>query len=182
MPSAHLARARAVPGPWGDCRARCPAGASRWVEDPDLAAHGLQQPSRLEGEQPAVGALAQGAVEHQEARLVARGFAHARRSGVGESNSSASSAGKNGVVHIVGFQDAAWPASYQPWVRFTTATTASITGTSMRTPTTVASAAPDSKAEEADGRGHRQFEEVARPDQRRGSGHAVLTPSLRLSR
>jgi hypothetical protein len=36
-------------------------------------------------------------------------------------------------------------SSYQPWLRLTTATTASITGTSISTPTTVASAAPDWK-------------------------------------
>ena len=35
--------------------------------------------------------------------------------------------------------------SYQPFVEFTTRTTRSITGTSISTPTTVASAAPDSK-------------------------------------
>jgi hypothetical protein len=36
------------------------------------------------------------------------------------------------------------PVSYQPLLAFTTRTTASITGTSINTPTTVASAAPDS--------------------------------------
>jgi hypothetical protein len=39
----------------------------------------------------------------------------------------------------------AGPASYQPRVLFTIFTTDSITGTSMRTPTTVASAAPELK-------------------------------------
>ena len=37
------------------------------------------------------------------------------------------------------------PRSYQPLLRFTTRTTSSITGTSINTPTTVASAAPESK-------------------------------------
>src|ERR1035437_5131569 len=37
------------------------------------------------------------------------------------------------------------PASYQPRVRFTIFTTESMTGTSIRTPTTVASAAPELK-------------------------------------
>lgn len=39
----------------------------------------------------------------------------------------------------------AYVASYQPLLALTTLTTSSITGTSISTPTTVASAAPDSK-------------------------------------
>ncbi len=63
--------------------------------------------------------------------------------------------------------------SYQPRERLTKFATASITGTSISTPTTVASAAPDSKPNRRDRRGHRQFEEVARADQRRRTGDAV---------
>src|SRR5690606_36214423 len=48
---------------------------------------------------------------------------------------------RHGVLSQAGF----CPASYQACERLTTATTASITGTSMSTPTTVASAAPDWK-------------------------------------
>ena len=65
------------------------------------------------------------------------------------------------------------PASYQPLLRFTIRTTDSITGTSISTPTTVASAAPGLEAEQADRRGDRQLEEVAGADQRRRAGDAV---------
>jgi hypothetical protein len=43
------------------------------------------------------------------------------------------------------FRRTAWPLSYQSFVAFTIFTTDSITGTSTKTPTTVASAAPDAK-------------------------------------
>jgi hypothetical protein len=56
-------------------------------------------------------------------------------------------------------------------------TTDSMTGTSISTPTTVASAAPDFEAEQADGGGDGQFEEVAGADQRRGPGDAMRSPA-----
>ena len=49
-----------------------------------------------------------------------------------------------------------------------------MTGTSIRTPTTVASAAPELKAEQADRRGDGELEEIAGADQRRRTGHAML--------
>ncbi|MCY1559438.1 hypothetical protein D9M68_964810 [compost metagenome] len=49
-------------------------GQSGRVEDPDLATHGLEQPGGLEGEQAAVGALAQRPVEDQEPGAVLRGL------------------------------------------------------------------------------------------------------------
>jgi hypothetical protein len=51
------------------------------------------------------------------------------------------------------------------------ATSDSMTGTSMSTPTTVASAAPEVEAEQADGHGHGQLEEVGRADHGGGGGH-----------
>ena len=68
-------------------------------------------------------------------------------------------------------------ASYQALLPLTTRTTSSITGTSISTPTTVASAPRRVQAEQADGGGHRQLKEVGRANQRRGAGHAVLRPA-----
>ena len=66
------------------------------------------------------------------------------------------------------------PRSYQPLLPFTIATTDSMTGTSMSTPTTVARAAPEFEAEQRNRSGDRKLEEIARPDQCRRSRHTVL--------
>ena len=58
----------------------------------------------------------------------------------------------------------AGPASYQRLLALTIRTTDSITGTSIRTPTTVASAAPEEKP---------KLEEVAGADQGGGRRNAV---------
>ena len=59
-------------------------------------------------------------------------------------------------------------------VRLQAAQTESMTGTSTRTPTTVAERRAGIRAEERDGGGHRQFEEIAGADQRAGRGDGVL--------
>src|SRR5450631_371801 len=52
--------------------------------------------------------------------------------------------GRSAVQRCAG-ETLALPASYQPLLELTTLTTSSITGTSINTPTTVASAAPELK-------------------------------------
>ena len=65
--------------------------------------------------------------------------------------------------------------SYQPFDRLTTLTTNSITGTSMSTPTTVASAAPGMKSKKTDCCRDRQLEKVGCTDE---GGRACDTVSL----
>ncbi len=67
----------------------------------------------------------------------------------------------------------AWPGLNQVWVRRQIFTSISITGTSMRTPTTVARAAPLERPCMHDGRGHGDREVVARADPGRGGGVGV---------
>ena len=59
-------------------------------------------------------------------------------------------------------------------MRLQAAQTDSITGTSTRTPTTVASAAPDSGPNKRDRRGHGQLEEIGGADQRARRGDGML--------
>ena len=66
------------------------------------------------------------------------------------------------------------PASYQPLLAFTIETTLSMTGTSIKTPTTVARAAPELEAEQRYRRRDRQLEEIAGADQGRRRRHAML--------
>ena len=63
--------------------------------------------------------------------------------------------------------------SYQSLLACVILTTDSMTGTSTSTPTTVASAAPDSKPNRPIAVGHRELEEVAGADQGGGRRHAM---------
>ena len=68
----------------------------------------------------------------------------------------------------------AWPRSYQPFDRFTIQTTDSMTGTSISTPTTVASAAPDWKPNRLMAAATASSKKLLRADQGRRAGDAML--------
>jgi len=96
-------------------------------------------------------------------------------------------AGKSGLSHD-GEPDAparpsrAPPASYQPLVRFTIRTTDSITGTSIRTPTTVASAAPESKPKRLIAAATASSKKFEAPMSAEGPATQCASPVARLSR
>ena len=71
------------------------------------------------------------------------------------------------------------PVSYQPRVAFTTLTTSSITGTSISTPTTVASAAPDSKPNRLIAAATASSKKLLAPISADGQAIACCSPSLR---
>ena len=73
-------------------------------------------------------------------------------------------------------------ASYQPCERLTTATTASINGTSISTPTTVARAAPEAKPNRPMAVATASSKKLLAPMRADGPATQKATPSLRLSR
>ena len=124
------------------------------VEDPGLGAHVPQQARGLLGQEAAVGALAQRAVQQQDARRM-RGRPFRAPACRGPARPGTARRGWEGVTSPVlgcsdlrslgGIRGTASAARTSRWLRLTNATTDSITGTSTSTPTTVASAAPDLK-------------------------------------
>jgi ACR3 family arsenite transporter len=73
------------------------------------------------------------------------------------------------------------PASYQALLRFTTRTTSSITGTSISTPTTVASAAPDSKPNRLMAAATASSKKLLAPISAEGQATLCASPSRRFS-
>src|SRR5512139_424808 len=73
------------------------------------------------------------------------------------------------------------PFSYQPLLRLTTFTTPSITGTSISTPTTVASAAPDWKPNSAIAAATASSKKLDAPISADGPATLCCSPTLRLS-
>ena len=74
------------------------------------------------------------------------------------------------------------PASYQPFERFTIATTDSITGTSIRTPTTVASAAPELKPNRLMAAATASSKKLLAPISAEGAATQCASPVARFSR
>ena len=134
------------------------AGATRWWSNSAPAATS----PRCAGSAKAWGA----AHPHQPHRT--RGGARQRRGNPGRRPGGAG--GDRGGVSLTGAAGHR-VLSYQPLLALTTLTTPSITGTSISTPTTVARGA-GFEAEEADGGGDRQFEEIDAP--MRADGQAML--------
>src|SRR5450755_2501164 len=73
------------------------------------------------------------------------------------------------------------PASYQSLLRLTRRTTSSITGTSISTPTTVASAAPDSKPKRLMAAATASSKKLLAPIKADGQATLCDSPSRRLS-
>ena len=78
--------------------------------------------------------------------------------------------------------DAFAPASYQPLLALTTRTTSSMTGTSISTPTTVASAAPDSKPNRLMAAATASSKKFEAPISADGQATLCFSPTARFSR
>ena len=114
------------------------------IEDARFGAEVIQQALGLQREEPRLAAFAQRTVEQEDTRRMGRGRGP-KPVDCRQVQACAIDIGKIAQhqrfasATILGFS----PRSYQPFERFTIQTTESITGTSISTPTTVASAAPD---------------------------------------
>ena len=82
---------------------------------------------------------------------------------------------------MAGMAPAGWPLAYQAVLAFTTLTTSSITGTSISTPTTVASAAPDSNPNRLMAAATASSKKLLAPISADGPATLCASPSRRFS-